>query len=162
MINMSDFFEAVNALKQELIGSGKSYLLRLQLKGKTNLHTSFSKREEIERLIKDFNSENNYHTDFVYIDKFILQTTPEIDLESRKQTSDFIGDLIQRFEYYASDEEALLALKDNLLTELSSSKVGRGLKDANFEEELNKELHTILTNAKWKCIDGLIQNGSEI
>jgi len=161
MDSMSEFFQEVNSLKEELVQSGKSYLLRLQLKGKTNLHSTFAKRDEIERLIRDFNAENNYQTSFVFIDKFILQTTPEIDLESRKKSSDFIGDLIQRFDSYVTDEEALKSLKNNLMTELSSSKVGRALKDANFEEELNKELDNILTNAKWKCIDGLLQNENE-
>lgn len=159
--SMSAFFNEINALKQELIENGKSYLVRLQLSGKTALHSTFAKRNEMEQLVSDFNNENNYQTSFVYIDRFIPQTTPEIDLEVRKQSSDFIGDLIQRFEHYGKDKASLEALKNNLLEELESTKVGRSLKDAGIEEELNRELDAILTNAKWKCIDGLIQNDSE-
>jgi hypothetical protein len=158
---MSAFFNEINSLKQELTETGKSYLVRLQLTGKTALHSTFAKRNEMEQLIKDFNNENNYQTSFVYIDKFIPQTTPEIDLEARKQSSDFIGDLIQRFEHYGNDKESLETLKNNILEELESTKVGRSLKDAGFEEELNKELESILDNAKWKCIDGLIQSDNE-
>lgn len=159
--DMSAFFNEINSLKQELTETGKSYLVRLQLTGKTGLHSTFAKRNEMEQLIKDFNNENNYQSSFVYIDKFIPQTTPEIDLEARKQSSDFIGDLIQRFEHYGTETEALEDLKKKLLSELESTKVGRSLKDADFEEDVNKELQNILTNAKWKCIDGLIQNDSE-
>jgi len=159
--DMSAFFSEINSLKQELTETGKSYLLRLQLNGKTALHAVFAERNEMEQLIKDFNNENNYQSSFVYIDKFIPQTTPEIDLETRKQSSDFIGDLIQRFEQYGNEQNDLEALKNKLLAELDSTKVGRSLKDAQFEKELNKELQSILTNAKWKCIDGLIQNDSE-
>lgn len=159
--SMSAFFNEVNALKQELTENGKSYLLRLQLIGKTTLHSTFAKKNEMEQLVSDFNNENNYQTSFIYIDRFIPQTTPEIDLEARKQSSDFIGDLIQRFEHYENEKESLEALKNKLLSELESTKVGRSLKDAGIEEELNRELDAILTNAKWKCIDGLIQNDSE-
>jgi len=159
--DMSAFFNQINSLKLELTETGKSYLVRLQLTGKTALHSTFAKRNEMEQLIKDFNNENNYQSSFVYIDKFIPLTTPEIDLEARKQSSDFIGDLIQRFEHYGNEKEALEDLKNKLLSELDSTKVGRSLKDADFEEDLNKELQNILTNAKWKCIDGLIQNDSE-
>ena len=159
--SMSAFFNEINSLKQELTETGKSYLVRLQLTGRTALHSTFSKRSEMEQLIKEVNNENNYQTSFVYIDKFITQTTPEIDLEARKQSSDFIGDLIQRFEKYGNDKASLEILKNNLLEELESTKVGRSLKDAGLEEELNKELDAILTNAKWKCIDGLIQNDND-
>jgi DNA repair exonuclease SbcCD nuclease subunit len=159
--DMSAFFNQINSLKQMLIETGKSYLVRIQLTGRTALHSTFAKRNEMEQLIKDFNNENNYQSSFVYIDKFIPLTTPEIDLEVRKKSSDFIGDLIQRFEYYGKEKEALEDIKGKLLAELESTKVGRSLKDANFEEEINKELQNMLTNAKWKCIDGLIQNDNE-
>lgn len=158
MEGIGDFQNAIHTLKTELTASNKSYLLRIRLKGRTGLHNIFSNYAEMEALTNELNGENVYHDRFVFIDKFINESYPEIDLESRKQSSDFIADLLQRFEELEGDEKAAEKLLIDLLDEISTTKVGRELKNTDFEEEIKGELQQILTTAKWKCIDGLIKN----
>ncbi|MEX1191281.1 MAG: DNA repair exonuclease [Brumimicrobium sp.] len=159
--SLSAFFNAVEDLKNELLKSDQSHLLRIQLKGKTPLHQVFSRRAQIEELISDFNNENSYQNSFVFIDKIINLTKPVIDLEERKKSNDFIGDLIARFDDYAKDPKAMIKLKDSVMEEMMSTKVGRHLNNEAFEEEILNEFGDILNTAKWKCIDGLINNESK-
>ena len=95
------------------------------------------------------------------LDKCLNDTLPEIDLEARKESSDFIADLLNRFDQYNDDPDKLKELVDKIMEELSSSKAGRALKDTNFNETLDNELQNLLSSAKWKCVDGLLQNSAE-
>jgi len=158
MGGIGDFQNAINEIKSKLVATRKSYLLRIRLKGKTDLHTVFSDHSEMESLTKDLNGENVYHDSFVFIDKFINESYPEIDLEARKQSSDFIADLLMRFEELERDEKGSEIMIAKIMGEISTTKVGRELKNTDFEEEVHNELQHLLTTAKWKCIDGLIKN----
>ena len=115
----------------------------------------------MQALVDELNSQNNYHQSFIFLDKCINETMPDIDLEERKKSSDFIADLLQRFDHYNNDEEALSKLKKKMLEEISSSKVGRELSDMKFEDELEEEMAGLLESAKWKCVDGLPQSKRE-
>jgi len=161
MESLSEFTSALEELKTETLSSDYSYLLRIRLTGKTNLHSDFSHHEEFKLLIDELNKGNNYQQRFVFIDKCINESFPEIDIEARKKSSDFIADLIQRFDTYGENQEALEKLQDELLKELSGTKVGRALKTADFEKDLKGEAKTLLSAAKWKCIDGLLQNSNQ-
>lgn len=158
--SFADFVSKLEQLKENL-DPARSYLLRLKLKGKTNLHSNFSNLSEMQSLIDELNNENNYRQRFVFIDKCINETLPEIDLEARKASADFIGDLIHRFEAYEKDPSRLQQLKDELLDELASSKVGRALTNAHITEELETEVEALIASAKWKAIDGLLKNQRE-
>ena len=161
MESITEFFTTIENIKNEQTKQNQSYLLRIRLKGKSDLHSIFSNHTEMENLIQDLNNENNYNERFVFIDKFINETFPEIDLEARKQSSDFIADLLQRFEQLENNEVAAKSLIDKIMEEASSSVGFRELKKTDFEDELQKEMQQLLATAKWKCIDGLIKNERE-
>ena len=158
--NLSDFTNGLESLKDDL-EANHSYLLRIRLKGKTVLNSTFSDHAQMQALVDELNSQNNYHQRFIFLDKCINETMPDIDLEERKKSSDFIADLLQRFDHYNNDEEALSKLKKKMLEEMSSYKVGRGLSDMKFEDELEEEMAGLLESAKWKCVDGLLQSKRE-
>lgn len=158
--SLSDFTGALDQLKNQL-DSSLSYLLRIRLKGKTALHSTFSNHAQMQELIDELNGQNNYQQRFIFIDKCINETLPEIDLEERKKSSDFIADLLQRFDHYDNDQEALEKLKTKLLDEIDGSKVSRELSDTKLERELKEEMSKLLETAKWKCVDGLLQNNNE-
>lgn len=158
MESLSDFFKVIHEVKTEKTLQNKSYLLRIRLKGKSELHPVFSNHSEMESLTKELNDENVYQDRFVFIDKFINESYPEIDLEARKQSSDFIADLLVRFEELESDENASKNLISEIMEEINSTKLGRELKKTDFDEEILNDIQQLLTTAKWKCIDGLIKN----
>ena len=158
MESTSDFFAAIEEIKEKQIETKRAFLLRIRLQGKSDLHGVFSNHTEMENLTQELNENNDYQGLFVFIDKFINESLPEIDLEERKKSSDFIADLLQRFEQFENDKKSTNALVEDIMEQISSTQIGRELKHTNFDEEVQNELQQILTTAKWKCIDGLIKN----
>lgn len=158
MNSISEFFDGLSTLSSSEEFAGKCYLLRLRLVGRCSFHSELSDRNEMENLLTNINHENDYNSSFVFIDKFLNETSPDIDLETRKDSSDFIADLLKRFDYYEKDGTALEKLKSKILQELQGTKPGRAIKLLDLETELNDEGQQLLTSAKWKCLDGLIKN----
>lgn len=158
--SLSDFTSSLENLKSQL-DKDQSYLLRIHLKGKTALHSTFSDHEEMNALIQEINAHNNYRQRFVFIDKCINETLPEIDLDERKKSSDFIADLLNRFDDYQTKPEEQSVLIEKVMKELAGSKAGRALSETNFKDEIQSDLESLLETAKWKCVAGLIQNEKE-
>lgn len=151
--NMDVLFAEIDALKERLLAKSQSYMLRITLTGNTNLYSELTDQQSIGELLKSINALNNYDRDFVYIDRLINQTQPIIDLEARKKASDFLADLIQRFDQHERDPKQLADLERDLFEEVKSSKAGKSL-DLIEEKETLQE---ILEQAKWKCINGLLK-----
>lgn len=151
--NMDVLFAEIDALKERLLAKNQSYMLRITLTGNTNLYSELTDQQSVGELLKSINAQNNYDRDFVYIDRLINQTQPIIDLEARKKASDFLADLIQRFDQHEKDPKQLADLERVLFEEVKSSKAGKSL-DLIEEKETLQE---ILEQAKWKCINGLLK-----
>jgi len=145
-------FEMLEDLRNELISTGKSSMLRIELTGMSEIYEVLTNQKELDELIVTFNNDNNYNMTFVFLDRIINQAMPVIDLEDRKLSSDFIGDLIRRFEVYEKDDEQLLEMQKELLEEIKSTKVGRYINEIENLDEMKE----VLNRAKWKCISGLI------
>lgn len=161
MENTSDFFSTIEKLKKEQTDQSKSYLLRIRLKGKSDLHTVFANPSDMEGLINELNDSISYHQRFVFIDRIIDESLPIIDLEERAKSSDFIADILHRFKQLESNETEALELIDSIMEEIGSSKVGREINKIDFNKEVQSEIEELLTRAKWKCIDGLIKKEGE-
>ena len=149
----SELFTHLGELKYEYLkNESECFMLRIELTGRTGIFEKLSDHDQLNNLIEEINRENKYKGRFVFVDKIINKTQPQIDLEERKRSSDLIADLINRFESYESDPEKLRALRDKIFAEIKSARAG---KFAEKPEE-DQELKEILENAKWKCIGGLI------
>jgi DNA repair exonuclease SbcCD nuclease subunit len=155
--NLSELFDLLGQIRNNLLESQLSYMLRLRLTGMTNLYETLTKSTEMEALIRTFNEENNYATQFIHLDRIENQAVPTIDLEERKQSADFMGDVIRRFEEYEKNQDKLDELANGILNELKTTKVGRHL----YEIQDENELKAVINNAKWMCISGLMSKSEE-
>lgn len=159
--DLAAFTEAVDRLKTEELSEEKSYLLRIRLTGNSGMHAIFAKHNEMSALADNLNEQNHYHSRFVFIDRFINETQAQIDLEKRKQSSDFIADLLHRFDELENNSEKIEQLIEDAMTEINTSKVGRALKHTDFEKEVTKDFKSLLSAAKWQLMDGLIKKDEE-
>lgn len=155
--NTEDFFTALNDLRNTLKTDERSYMIRLTFTGMTPFYNVLTNHTEIDQLVQQFNSENDYSQPFVFLDKIENKAIPVIDLEERKQSSDFIADLIRNFDTHEVDETMLLKLQETIMEEINTGKVGRSTDTLSNPEELK----SVLNSAKWKCITGLIGGKSE-
>lgn len=136
--------------------SGISYMLRLNAEGRTKIHSLLSDQVEMQHLLNEINDEEDFNTDnFVYINKIINQTSTEIDLTDFRQSSEFVSDLMKKFEDLSEDEEMFEGFKIEILEEILTSLVGREIRKESFVELLTNQADEIIEHAKWKCIDGL-------
>jgi hypothetical protein len=154
---ISELFDLLGQTRNNLMESQLSYMLRLRLTGMSDLYETLTKNTEMETLIRTFNEENNYATQFIHLDRIENNALPAIDLEERKQSADFLGDVIRRFDVYEKDANKLNELTKGILDELKTTKVGRHLNEIQDENELK----AVLNNAKWICISGLVSKSEE-
>jgi DNA repair exonuclease SbcCD nuclease subunit len=150
--SISDLFQQLEELRRTLLTSDKSYMLRINFTGMTDLYPTLTNQLELKKVIETFNAENNYHQPFVYLDRIINSALPNINLEERRLSADFIGDVIQRFEGYEGDNAKSSQLTEEIWEEINATKVGRFLTPIVNEEEIAE----ILNRAKWKCVTALI------
>lgn len=150
----SGLFAILNGIKEKLATgpAADGVMLRVELKGRTGLFEMLRDQDELQKLIEEFNASNDYRGNFVYLDKIVNHTQPVIDLEERKKSSDFIADLLRRFEVYEQDPQQLKRLGDEMTAVLKSARVGRYIETTGDEAILRE----ILENAKWKCLNGLM------
>lgn len=154
---LSAFTSAVQAVKSEKLASQYSYLLRIRLRGRSDIYNLLANKSEVDDLVEDWNQENDYNQNFVFIDKLINEIQPNIDLEKRKEANDFVAGLLKRFDDLEGNEELMKEYFKEVMTEIESSQEGRMINREKLKDDILEELDSIFSAAKWKCVDGLIK-----
>ena len=129
-----------------------SYILRVNLTGRTALHTHLNKTGELEKLQEHFNEgqlDKNY---FTWIDRFELSTRPVIDVEQIKKGNDFTAEILKAFSEYETDLKKLEELINNIDEEFITYSVKEEI--TALQEHEHRE---ILEKAKWKLLDQLVR-----
>jgi|SRR5690554_864940 len=153
---LDELIDKIEDHRNELLQTGNSYLLRLQLEGQTELYADLQDESEIKQLFGVLNAQNNYKNNFVFLDKIINETNPIVDFKEREQSNDFIGSLLSNFSEYIEDDDKVISLSKLIYEEISGKKAGDFIRDTevNFEDpELMKRLMEV---AKRNCVGGLI------
>ncbi len=132
-----------------------SYILRITLKGRTQLHSQLNKQGEIEKLMEDFNEGQLSQANFTWIDQIDLKTQPDIDIDIIKKGTDFPAEILKMFDDYEKDEKKLEGLITNIDEGLTSHQVKRELTVLS-ESEKNE----ILEKTKFMLLDQLIREKS--
>lgn len=138
--NINDFDENV------------SYILRVNLTGRTSLHAHLNKPGEIEILQEHLNEGQLDQINFVWIDRIELDTRPVIDIEQIKKGNDFTAEIVKVFYDYEADSNKLTDLIKNIDEEFMSYQIKKEIKPLPDYEQ--KE---VLEKAKWKLLDQLIR-----
>jgi len=129
-----------------------SYILRVNLAGRTALHAHLNKPGELEKLQEHFNEGQLDQIYFTWIDRFKLSTRPVIDVEQIKKGNDFTAEILKAFNEYEADLNRLEELINNIDKEFMTYRIKEEI------EALQKYEHReILEKAKWKLLDQLIR-----
>jgi DNA repair exonuclease SbcCD nuclease subunit len=150
---LNDLHDKFNSLFDELsISNKKSVLLRLTLTGATPLHQTLNE-EDIRAYFHEQIS--SYADPFIFVDRVFNNTRPVIDIEERMRSSDFIGDVLRRFQGLSSNKELLKERANILFEDLRSSKFHAHIPDLDQDE-----LKDALEKGQWDLIELLMQNES--
>jgi DNA repair exonuclease SbcCD nuclease subunit len=133
----------------------KPTFLRLTLTGRSPVHSMLSGEGVIDDIIRHFREEEE-NSNFVYLEKIINNTEPEIDLKAVSKRDDIVGDIVQISDSFLQNEEKLQSV--NLkLNELFTSSSGRKY-IKNLSEDEIKEL---VKEAKIYLLDRFVGGDSQ-
>jgi exonuclease SbcD len=128
-----------------------SFILRINITGRTPLHSYLNKPGETEQLIGLFNEGQLEHNVFTWIDQIKVNTSPLIDIGSVAKGNDFAAEIVKIFKKYETDSKGLAEIFKMANDEISYSI----LKEV---DELSKhEQGEILEKAKWMLLNQLIR-----
>nr|MBS0036813.1 DNA repair exonuclease [Saprospiraceae bacterium] len=155
--DLASFIVLLENLKLELEEEmpEHSHLIKAEFTGRTQLFQVLMDETELTELFGQLNESINYDQPFVYFDLPKNRTGPFIDLEQRKQSSDFLADLLNEFERLTGDKELLREILAEITAELSSHQSYKYIKKYLAEVEGENSYPTILESARQKCLSGL-------
>jgi len=128
-----------------------SCVLRINITGRTPLHSYLNKPGETEQLTGLFNEGQLEHSVFTWIDQISVNTSPLINISSIAKGNDFAAEIVKIFKKYETDSKGLADIFKSANDEISYSI----LKEVN---ELSvQEQREILEKAKWMLLNQLIR-----
>ncbi len=86
---------------------GRPLVTRITLEGRGRLHRELARPNAREDLEEALRAGGLQRTPFVWLERLVLRTRPEIDLDSRRGGQDFLGDLLRRIAEIRQDPAAL-------------------------------------------------------
>ena len=128
------------------------YILRINVNGRTVLHSHLNRPGELEQLLEHYNEGQLDYNNFSWIDDIKLNTQNIIDLDHIEKGNDFSAEILKKFNRYRKYLNELKELVKNTDNELISPQVKKELPELSEYEQ--KE---ILEKAKWKLLDQLIR-----
>ncbi len=129
-----------------------SYILRVNLTGRTTLHAHLNKPGELEKLQEYFNEGQLNQINFTWIDRFEINTMPVIDIEQIRKGNDFAAELLKAFGEYELDLKRLDELINSINEEFLGYRINKEI--GVLTEYQRKE---VFEKAKWKLLDQLIK-----
>jgi len=157
-VSISDI-DTIDALTNSLVGikdevrsqaNGRNAVLRLYLNGRGELHKKLRQPEfDIIQMLRDGEEERR---PFVWVESVQINTRPAVDIQSRRQVEDFIGEFLKSAESLRSFADVESAMRD-LLNNPSEHSIITNELDALTREELL----SILDDAEAMGLDWLLE-----
>jgi DNA repair exonuclease SbcCD nuclease subunit len=132
---------------------GRSLLIRLSLKGRTDLHAQLLRPNSVSDLLGSIREQLANREPWVWIDRLNLDTAGIYDLDSLRQGKDFTADIISIFDELENPENTYLKELHETLQLLFSKWQGR-----SYLEELSPdELLGLTKEAREQLLDLLLR-----
>ncbi|MBW1979912.1 MAG: DNA repair exonuclease [Deltaproteobacteria bacterium] len=123
-------------------------IVRITLVGRGPLHASLRRPGFVEDLTEQIRETGLREEKPVWVEKLVWHTSPAIDIASRRQAADFIGETLRVIESYRGDYKGLL----EVLQSLYHDRRGRIFLQMPQQEELVD----MIREAETLCLDELI------
>jgi exonuclease SbcD len=86
-------------------------LVRFRLTGRTELHRDIVSKSILEDITASLRDKETLHDNFVWVESIRNETGPDIDIDERIKSEDFIGDLLRMARDIREDPEKLESLR---------------------------------------------------
>jgi len=132
---------------------GRSVVTRLTLCGRGVLHQSLTRPNACRELLDQLHELGAKRSPFVWVEKLILRTRPNVDLEARRGTPDFLGDLLRLIDGIRQSPDEIAGLSRELGDLYEHGRASRFLKPPD-----EQALRSLLDDAESRCADLLLEN----
>ncbi len=132
---------------------GRPAIARITLTGRGVLHPVLQRPQVVEDLIERLRQTGLESAPPVWVEQIQVQTNTPIDLDSRRKSADFLGEVLRLIENSRRKPTRL----QEMISELYNDRRGRRFLETPAEEELLE----LLSEVETKCVDELVTEESE-
>jgi len=132
---------------------GRAVVTRITLVGRGPLHHALARPNACQDLLDQWHLLGTQRSPFVWVEKLILRTRAIVDLETRRGTQDFLGDLLRLIDGVRQSPDEMAGLR-SVLADLYEH--GRGSKFLQPPDE--HALRSLLDEAENRCADLLLED----
>jgi hypothetical protein len=140
--------ERVEQIRKE---AGRAALVRFVLTGRSPLHSSLARTGALRDIAAHLREGETGVDDFVWVESIGDATRPDVDLEQRRKSEDFLGDFLRAVQGTRDDPEKLREMRRALEPVLSDP---RGRK--HLSEPDDEQLRAWLDAAETHGLDALM------
>jgi len=131
---------------------GRPVVTRITLLGRGPLHRSLSRSGATTELLGELHNLGADRDPFVWVEKLLVRTRPEVDLAARRESKDFLGNLLCLFDQVRSSPEEIAGLREALGELYENSRAKRVLDLPDDDALLG-----LLEEAEARCVDLLLE-----
>lgn len=124
---------------------------RVTLTGRGQLHHSLMRPQDAQYLLSRLRQIGREQDPFVWVEKLDLHTHPEVDIDLRRQTPDFLGDLLRLIKELRASPKQLSQLQGHLQELYGHGRAGRLLEQLEVED-----MSRLLDEVETRCVDQLL------
>ncbi|MGM0424035.1 MAG: metallophosphoesterase family protein [Thermodesulfobacteriota bacterium] len=127
----------------------RGLLCRIVLSGRGNLHSILRREEGQEELLQRLREYYQEHEPLAWIKDLRLETSPELDLESRRRQGDFLAEVLDQAQELLNRKDCRDHLHQEVLAELYQHRRAKRLLQHLSQEEAQE----LLRQAEILCAD---------
>jgi DNA repair exonuclease SbcCD nuclease subunit len=140
---------------QELaeLADGRSVVTRITLLGRGVLHNALTRPHSSRELLDELHALGAQRSPFVWVEKLILRTRPDADLEARRGMPDFLGDLLRLIDGIRQSPGEIAGLRRELTDLYEHGRASRSLRLPD-----DSTLLSLIDEAEKRCADLLLED----
>lgn len=150
-----DLIEALERTSDEICyqAEGRPAIARITLTGRGVLHPVLQRPQVVEDLIERLRQTGLESVPPVWVEQIQVQTNTPVDLDSRRKSADFLGEVLRLIENSRRKPTRL----QEMINELYNDRRGRRFLETPAEEELLE----LLSEVETMCVDELVTEETE-
>ena len=130
----------------------RALVCRVRLAGRGALHTELRREGATEQLLERLRERLAGREPFIWVQRLIAETHPEVDLEDRMRREDLLAEVLTVAREYQAEAGALNRLYEEALGELWSN---ARVEKAQLEPPSEEDVAAALREAELLCLDHL-------
>jgi len=132
---------------------GRPVVTRITLRSRGPLHRSLIHANEFAQLLDEVRSAGADRGPFVWVEKLLPRTRPEVDLAARRESKDFLGNLLCLMDRVRSSEEEMAKLREAVDDLYGNNRAQKALDPLDEDA-----MRALLDEAEIRCADLLLED----